>query len=67
MVKKKGPDPYAIAAVGKEIANSGLNRGIIKSHQEPAIRQLVEAVKNERAEEINIAKNADDSGKVSSG
>ena len=29
---------------------------IIKSDQEPAIRKLLEAVKNERAEEINIEK-----------
>ena len=52
VVQKKGLDPYAVEAIGKEIGNSGFNRVIIKSDQEPAIRKLLEAVKNERAEEI---------------
>ena len=56
VVKRKGIDAYAIDAIGKEIDNSGFNRVIIKSDQEPAIRALLQAVKNERGDEMNIEK-----------
>ena len=56
VVKKKGIDGYAVEAIGKEIDNSGFNRVIIKSDQEPAIRALLQAVKNERGDEMNIEK-----------
>jgi len=54
VVQKKGLDPYAVEAVGREIGNSGFNRVIVKSDQEASIRKLLEAVKNERAEEIEL-------------
>ena len=59
VVKKKGIDAYAIEAIGKEIENSGFNRVIMKSDQEPAIKALLLAVKNERGEEVNIKKRAE--------
>ena len=54
VVPKKGIDPYAVGAVGREINNSGFNRVIVKSVQEPAIRALLEAVKNERGDELTL-------------
>ena len=54
VVQKKGVNAYAVKAIGKEVGNSGFNRIIMKSDQQPAIRALLEAVKNERAEEIDI-------------
>ena len=43
VVQKKGVDAYAVSAIGKEIGNSGFNRVIMKSDQEPALRKLLEA------------------------
>ena len=57
VVKKKGA--YAVEAIGKEIDNSGFNRVIMKSDQEPVIRALLQAVKNERGDEVNIEKRAE--------
>ena len=54
VVPKKGVDPYAVEAVGREINNSGFNRVLVKSDQEPAIRALLEAVKNERGDELTL-------------
>ena len=54
--KKKAVDAYAMEAIGKEATNSGLNRVIMTSDQEPAIKALLQAVRNERAEEVNIEK-----------
>jgi len=48
MVPKKGLDPHAVAIMGREIKLSGYNRMILKSDQEPAIKELIEAVKRER-------------------
>ena len=54
MVPEKGLNAYAVAALGREITLSGYNRMILKSDQEPAILNLLKAVKNERAEDIEI-------------
>ena len=54
VVEKKGVNPYAVAAVGREIGNSGFNRILLKSDQEPALLKLLEAVKNERPEDIEM-------------
>ena len=66
VVKKKGPDTYTIEAVGEEISNSGVNKVIITSDEEPAISELLQAVKKERTEQITW-KIKDDPGKVPSG
>ena len=50
MVPEKGACEYAIKAVSREIQNAGHNRIIIKSDQEPAIKELLQAVKRESAE-----------------
>ena len=57
--KKKGVDASAIEAIGKEIENSGFNRVIMKPDQEPAIKALLQAVKNERGEEVDIETRAE--------
>ena len=54
VVPQKGSNEYAINAVAREIQNTGYNRLIIKSDQEPAIKELVNAVKRERAENIEL-------------
>ena len=52
VVPAKGADDYAIEAVGKEIDLSGLTKMSIKSDQEPAILNLIQAVRRERPETI---------------
>ena len=54
VVPQKGSNEYAIKAVAREIQNAGHNRIIIKSDQEPAVKELVNAVKRERAEKIEL-------------
>ena len=54
VVPEKGACDYAIKAVSREIQNAGYNRIIIKSNQEPAIKELLRAVKRERAEKIDL-------------
>ena len=51
VVPQKGACEYAVKAVAREIQNAGCNRIIIKSHQEPAIKELSHAVKSERERE----------------
>ena len=45
-----------MGAIGKENDNSGFNLIIMKPDQEPAIRALIQAVKNETGREVNIEK-----------
>ena len=51
VVPEKGACEYAVKAVSREIQNAGCNRLIIKSDQEPAIKELLRAVKRERERE----------------
>ena len=54
MVPKKGHDPHAIKMVGREVRLAGYNRLILKSDQEPSVLELLEAVKRERPEKLEI-------------
>ena len=56
MVPAKGPEEYAIDTVGKEIERPGLTKMSIKSDQEPALADLMRAVKRERGENIEMLK-----------
>ena len=51
VVPQKGACEYAVKAVAREIQKAGYNRIIIKSDQEPAIKELLHAVKRERERE----------------
>ena len=55
VVPQKGVCEYAVKAVSREIQNAGYNKVILKSDQEPAIKELLQAVKRERAEKIEFA------------
>ena len=52
MVPQKGINGYAVRAVAREIELSGYNRMILKSDQEPAILNLLRAVKREREQKM---------------
>ena len=52
LVEEKGVNAYAIKRVGQDIGLLGYRKFIFKSDNEPAIRALKEAIKNERQEEI---------------
>ena len=52
VVPAKGPEDYAIDAVGKEIEKSGLTKMSIKSDQEPAIQALRDEIKRHTHVEI---------------
>ena len=52
--QEKGVDAYAVEAIRRKIGNSGFNTVMIESDQDPPIRKLLEAAKNERAEELNL-------------
>ena len=52
VVPKKGVEGDAVHAVGREIDLAGLRRIVIKSDQEPALNELLRAVKAERPEEL---------------
>ena len=54
MVPKKGHDAHAIKMAGREVEMSGYGRMILKSDQEPSIKELLRAVKRERAEDIEV-------------
>ena len=54
MVPRKGPDPFAVHVVVKEIEASGYNKMIVKSDQEPAILDLLRTARRERAETIQV-------------
>ena len=43
-----------VAAVSRDIGNSGLNGILLKSDEDPALLKLLQAVKNERAEDIEM-------------
>ena len=50
----KGVNGYAVQAAGREIDLAGLRRVVIKSDQEPALKDLLRVVKTERAEDIEL-------------
>ena len=54
MAPKRGMDGYAVQAAGREIDWAGLRRMIIKSDQEPALKDLLRVVKAEWPEEFEI-------------
>ena len=54
VVPQKGSNEYAINAVAREVQNAGYNRLIIKSEQESAMKELLNAVKRDRAEIIEL-------------
>ena len=54
MVPKKGHDAHAIKILCREISISGYSRVILKSDQEPAIRELIAAVRRERPVGVEI-------------
>ena len=55
IVPQKGVCDYAVGAISREIQNAGYNRVIFKSGQELALKELLRAVKRERAEKIEFA------------
>ena len=52
MVPKKGVGAHAVEMIGREINLIGYSKIILKSGQEPATRELIEAVKRERSEKF---------------
>ena len=54
VVPSKGINGYAVQAAGREIDLAGLRRVVIKSDQEPGLKELLRAVKAERAEAIEL-------------
>ena len=52
MAPRKGVDAHAIKMVAREIELSGYSKLSLKSDQEPAVRELIEAVKRERSEKL---------------
>ena len=50
VVPRKGHDAHAIEMVAREIRISGYSKMILKLDHEPAIRELLDAVKRERGE-----------------
>ena len=47
MVARKGHDPHAIKIIAREIRIAGYSKMVLKSDQEPAIREFLDAVKRE--------------------
>ena len=54
MVSKKGFDKYALFCVVRDIEQSGYNRMILKSDQENSMTDIINAVKREGAEDIDV-------------
>jgi hypothetical protein len=54
MVPSKGLDAHAIKMMQREVRLSGYSRMILKSDQEPSILALLEAVKREKGEAIEL-------------
>ncbi len=54
VVPKKGVEGFAVQAAGREIDLAGLRRMIVRSDQEPALLELLRAVKAERPEDLEI-------------
>ena len=55
-VLKKGYDPYSFACVIRDIDHSGYNKLMLKGDQENSMKDIIEAIKRERAEDINVIK-----------
>ena len=47
MVPKKGVDAHAVKMIGRDIKLTGYSKIILKLDQEPAMRELIGAVKRE--------------------
>ena len=54
MVPSKGLDPHAIKMMSREIRLAGYSTMVIKSDQEPSILALIEAVKREKGEAVEV-------------
>ena len=54
MVQKKGFDKYAVGCMVRDVEQSGYNRVIIKGDQENSIKDVISAVRRERAEYIEL-------------
>ena len=54
MVPSKGLDPHAVKMMSREIRLSGYSRMVLKSDQEPSILALLEAVKREKGEAVEL-------------
>ena len=54
MVPSKGFDPHAVKMVSREIRPSGYSRMIFKLDQYPSISALLEAVKREKREAVEL-------------
>ena len=54
MVSKKGFDKYALFCVVRDIEQSGYNRMILKSDKESSMTDIINDVKRERAEDIDV-------------
>ena len=54
MVPKKGFDAFALFCVVRDVEQSGYNRLILKSDQENSIKDIISAVKRERADDIDL-------------
>ena len=54
MAPRKGVDAHAIKMIASEIKLTGYNKLILKSDQEPAVREVTEAVERERSENIEV-------------
>ena len=54
VVPSKGRDPYAIKEVGQQIENMGYNSLVVKSDQEPSIKELIRGVRRERPEKTQL-------------
>ena len=54
MVPKKVGDAHAIERIVRETTLTGYNKLILETDLEPAVRELTEAVKRERSENIEV-------------
>jgi len=54
MVPSKGVDAHAVKVITRELRLAGYNRMVLKSDQEPSIKALLEAVKREQGEAVEI-------------
>ena len=54
MVPSKGVEPHAVKVINREIKLSGYIRMTFKSDQEPSIQAILEAVKREKGEALEL-------------
>ena len=56
MVHKKGYDKHALSCLVRDVEQSGYNRLLLKGDQENSMKDIIEAVRRERAEDIDVMK-----------